>query len=77
MNLKEIEELVVIVAKEANTNVTSLSDKIDALRALSPYYAALKKAQARGLDDEEGGTLDEMIAEIEETNGVRQHIQDN
>ena len=55
--LKNIEKLVAEVAEAATLADVPLHDKMDALKLLQPYYAALKKAEGKPADDDgsEGG----------------------
>lgn len=63
--LSEIEKLVVTVAKQAQTNDIQLSEKVDALRTLAPYYAALSKAARDEPPDDGSGSLAHLKATIE------------
>ena len=55
--LKNIEKLCAEVAEAATSGSVPLQDKMDALKLLQPYYAALKKAEGKPADDDvsEGG----------------------
>lgn len=60
--LADIEKLVAEVAKKAVSSETSLSDKLDALKLLTPYYAVLKKAKGKSDDDssQDGPSMGDM-----------------
>ena len=70
--LSDIEELAQKTAKAALDKDTPLQLRIDALKVLSTYYTALKKAA--GQESTEGGgepTMDEMRSQIEESGNGR------
>ena len=61
--LKEIEKLALDAAKKAQQEDTPIQSKIDALRALAPYYSLLKKRSGQdGSEDE--GSLESLAASI-------------
>jgi hypothetical protein len=51
--IAEIERLVMTVAHEAVQDATPLEEKVNALKACTPYYAALIKSKNRQPDDSE------------------------
>lgn len=70
--LSDIEKLAQKTANEALKEDTPLQSRIDALKSLTPYYTALKKAA--GNEPAEGGdepTMDEMRSQIEESGNGR------
>lgn len=76
--LDEIEALALNVAKEAAQDKTDLEQKIDALKALSPYYTLLSKARVVVEDDDESiEHLAEQIHEAENGSGIIQNRTHN
>ena len=49
--LAKIETLAADLAAKAAQDTTSIENKIEAVKVLASYYAALKKAQGRSNDD--------------------------
>jgi hypothetical protein len=64
--IDEIEKLALNTAKEALTKDTKLQEKIDALKALSPYYSVLAKARANEPEDT-SGSLEHLAQRIRDT----------
>ncbi len=74
--LSEIEKLVSKVAQEAlqdNADGLSLSDKVEALKVLTPYYLSLKKDNKP--EDDETGTMADFATAMKEPHAskVRGH----
>lgn len=66
-----IEELVRSVAESAAQGRVKISERIEALRVLAPYYIALNKQRGRG-DDTSAVTingLQDAVRQLEESNG--------
>ena len=53
--IEEIERLVMKVAHQAVQDTTPLDQKVDALKACQPYYAALIKGKNREPGNQESG----------------------
>ena len=75
--LSDIEKLAQKTAQEALLPDTPLQSKIDALKSLTPYYTALKKAENGSPADQAGGepTMDDMRSQIEQENGNGRTVQ--
>ena len=73
--LSDIEKLVETTAKQALQNDTSLQDRVDALKILHPYYAALKKAEGLPAEGGDEPTIADMQAQIEKENGNGRNVQ--
>jgi|HubBroStandDraft_4_1064222.scaffolds.fasta_scaffold00027_2 hypothetical protein len=70
--LADIEKLVQTTAQKALEDATPLQERIDALRAIGPYYTALKKAAGQESPDSGGDpTMDDMRSQIEESGNGR------
>jgi hypothetical protein len=73
--VKAIEKLVHAVADSAVQGKVKVSEKIEALRVLAPYYVALKKhkvhATANEPDEVTIGRLQDAVRDIEVSNGGR------
>jgi len=71
--IKAIEKLVHSVANSAAERGTKVSQRIEALRVLAPYYADLKKHKVHAtVDEPDEVTIDGMQKElrsVEESNG--------
>jgi len=61
-----LDKLAENIAKKAAEKDTSLQESVDALKALTPYYALTAKLAAKGTGDDEddGATFDAFSAEI-------------
>jgi len=68
-----IEKLALNAAKQAVKDETPLPVKIDALKALSPYYLALAKARANEPGDDEG-SMQNLAQRIRDT---EDHVYDS
>ena len=68
-----IEKLVHSVANSAAERGTKVSERIEALRVLAPYYAALKKHKVHATVDEPDemtiGGLQSEVRKVENRNG--------
>jgi hypothetical protein len=61
----ELDKLASSIAKNAALDATSLQEKVDAIKALTPYYALTQKLAAKGADDEDdGATFEAFSSEI-------------
>ena len=69
--LQDIELLAQKTAKEALKNDTPLQDRIDALKTLTPYYTALKKAAGQEEPSSDEPTMEDMRTQIQETGNGR------
>ena len=69
--LSDIEKLAQTVAKEALQEGIEFQSKIDALKSLTPYYTALKKAAGQTEEPSDEPTMDEMRSQIEESGNGR------
>ena len=71
--INEIEKLVNKIAKAALADDISLTERVDALKVLTPYYVALKKD--RTLDEDGETTMVDLAQAMQEpTNAqVRSH----
>ena len=67
--LTEIEALAEKTAQEALKQDTPLQSRIDALKILAPYYAALKKAVGQEVPPSDEPTIEDMRVQIERENG--------
>ena len=68
----DIEVLAAHVAKEASSSKSRdvpFSEKVDALKALTQYYAARAKLHKGNSDDEDGANFATFAKELEKTNG--------
>lgn len=76
--IDEIEALALNTAKAALGKDTKLQEKIDALKALSPYYSVLAKARANEPIDDSGSMehLAERIRATEEHDYDGRDVQD-
>ncbi len=73
--LADIEKLVQITAKSALEKDTPIQSRIDALRAIGPYYAALKKAAGQETPESDEPTMEDMRSQIEQENGNGRNVQ--
>jgi hypothetical protein len=68
-----IEELVRVVADSASRGKLKATERLEALRVLAPYYAAMKKARIAASDSEvEEITINRLqhaVKELEDSNG--------
>ncbi len=71
-----IETLALNAANQAVKAETPLQEKIDALKALSPYYLALAKARANEPSDEEG-TIVHLTERIRKAEKAEEHGYDS
>lgn len=62
----DIEKLAQSIAKDAMKADTSLQDRIDALKVLTPYYTALTKQKKAPADDDGEPTFADLTRQIEE-----------
>jgi hypothetical protein len=70
--LSDIEKLAQKTAQEAILPDTPLEKRIDALKSLTPYYTALKKAAGQDPIENAGDpTMDDMRSQIEESGNGR------
>jgi hypothetical protein len=69
--LSDIEKLAQKTAQKALEADTPLQERIDAIRALTPYYTALKKAAGQEEPSSDEPTMDEMRSQIEESGNGR------
>lgn len=69
----KIEALALSVAEKAMEKDTGLQDRIDALKVLTPYYAALIKGKKQISDEDGEPTFADLTKGIEEhVNGIPQ-----
>jgi hypothetical protein len=63
----DLDLLASAIAKKAAEKSTSLQEMVDALKALTPYYALTAKLDAKGQGDDEGdgATFEAFSAGIE------------
>jgi hypothetical protein len=78
--LKEIDKLVNKVAKAANEdNIlgrdTTLHDRVEALKVLTPYYLALLKA--RGAEEDDTSTMADFAMAIREDQRAVTQVRGN
>ena len=73
--LQDIESLAQKTAKEALKEDTTLQYRIDALKTLTPYYLALKKAAGQDPPDSDEPTMEDMRSQIEQENGNGRAVQ--
>jgi len=73
--LHDIEKLAQTVAKNALQADTPLQSMIEALKILTPYYTALKKAAGQEEPSSDEPTMDEMRSQIEKENGNGRNVQ--
>jgi hypothetical protein len=69
MNLRaDLDKLAGQIAKKAAQDVTTLQESVDALKALTPYYALTQKLALKGSDSDEanGATFEDFSAQIAE-----------
>ena len=62
--LEDIEKLVEQVAQEARKKEVPFTDRVDALKVLTPYFTAMRKDQGR--DDDTEGTMLEFAEAMKE-----------
>lgn len=59
----DLDSLAAKIAKNAALSATSLQESVDALKALTSYYATVQKVDAKGQqDDEPGGATFEAFS---------------
>lgn len=65
---KDLDQLAAEIAEKAAEKSTSLQEMVDALKALTPYYALTVKVDAKGNGDDEGdgATFEAFSAGIEQ-----------
>jgi hypothetical protein len=71
--LATIETLANKIAREALDSKNTLETRIDAFKALAPYYGLLLKQQAKSEDEPGGPTFGELGAGF---NGGRAQVRD-
>jgi hypothetical protein len=69
--LQDIEKLAQKTAQKALEPDTPLNERIDALKSLTPYYTALKKAAGNEEPASDEPTMDQMRSQIQETGNGR------
>ena len=69
--LSDIEKLAQKTAQNALETDTPLQERIDALKALTPYYTALKKAAGNEEPSSDEPTMEDMRTQIQETGNGR------
>ena len=62
--LAKIETLAADLAAKAAQDTTSIENKIEAVKVLASYYAALKKVQGRSDDDPGTETMSDFKAQL-------------
>lgn len=63
----DLDKLAGQIAKKAAQDATSLQESVDALKALTPYYALTQKLAAKSGDDEtDGATFEAFSAQLVE-----------
>ena len=69
--IEDIEKLVQKTAQEALKDNSSLQFKIDALRAMGPYYSALKKIANKEVPESDEPTMGDLRRQLDaaEENG--------
>ena len=67
--LVAIERLALTIAREAGKDDIKLDQKLEALKTLAPYYAALKKGERKEPEDDEG-SLEHLADTINQAEGV-------
>lgn len=62
----DLDKLATAVAKKAALSATTLQESVDALKALTPYYALTEKLRAKGDDGDEpdGDTFEAFSAAV-------------
>jgi hypothetical protein len=61
----ELDKLAAAIAKDAAQDATPLQEKMDAIKALTPYYALTQKLKGKADDSEDdGATFDAFSTEI-------------
>jgi hypothetical protein len=76
--LSDIEKLAQKTANEALKEDTPLQSRIDALKSLTPYYTALKKAESNQPEESDEPTIEglrEQMAEAENGHGGNPRVQ--
>jgi hypothetical protein len=73
----DLDKLSASIAKRAAENSTSLQEMVDALKALTPYYALTAKLDAKGQGDDEGdgATFEAFSAGIENAAEERANVR--
>jgi hypothetical protein len=59
----ELDKLATEIAKNASLDATSLTEKVDAIKALTPYYALTQKLKGKSEDDDEDGNTFEAFSD--------------
>jgi hypothetical protein len=62
--LQDIEKLAQKTALEALKDDTPIQTRIDALKSLTPYYAALKKVEPKGGGDSDEPTIEDLRTQM-------------
>ena len=60
----EMDKLAAQLAKDANMSEKNFGDRLDAFKALMPYYALLLKNKSKGEDDDDLPTFAEFTSQI-------------
>ena len=60
----EMDKLAAELAKNANMAATSFGDRLDAFKALMPYYVVQMKHKSKEVDDDDLPTFDNFTASI-------------
>ena len=67
--LTEYEELAAEIAKEAREDSRALSDRIDAFKALTPFYLQKTKGKKADAEETDGFTFSNFQLETEQPDG--------
>lgn len=71
MSLKDdLQNLANSIARKATLSDTDLQQSVDALKALTQYYAVLQKGRKADDDDSSEGTFADFAAQIDESKGA-------
>ena len=66
--LTEYEELAAEIAKEAREDSRALSDRIDAFKALTPFYLQKTKGKKADTEEADGFTFSNFQLDVTENN---------
>ena len=63
----EMDKLAAEIAREAGQDVKAFGDRIDAFKALMPYYAIQMKNRGKDVEDDDLPTFDSFTRQIHAT----------
>lgn len=66
----EMDKLAAQLAKDANMAEKNFSDRLDAFKALMPYYALLLKNKGKDVDDDGLPSFDQFTSQIHATENL-------